>query len=796
MGKERMLIVSGTLPLHGTEEGGGRFAPSYASVAASLLYGASLEEQKNITFIGTPRVYKVPRYSSIPECKFNFIPVEDTVCPLELEYSKHISRACHANLGSSAVFPLDLQQSYIGYLEFNKKFLEVIIREYRAGDNIIVIGKHLLVLPRLIRESIPLAKITTLFISPFPSYDLFSCIPYSKEVLLALLSSDRIEFQSEEYCSNFTYTAFALVNAQNKEVLLSTLEKIKRTPNVLLSESQKKEENSEEIVKRFIPQNETRSIISLLSTSFTSIFSEDSELFSLSYLKEQKGTEEYLKDILPSQKALKKSKNNKAYVVYIGNLRSLLCTSEMYAPKELIRRILENNEFMEVKKRIEEAYGDKKIVVFIESTRGQGSPILYVESIYRYLQKYRKEEVQFIRMVLYGETSGGLHKRLPHLVETINCKFPNRISSVVFPDTLTYFAVLSSADVLLPCAPTDAFSLVVPEYLEIRKNPKILVPYSSGVCVPGATYTLNCSYAVAEALNSVLSSESAIEAQLKDTSEWMIKMKETLRAGTEIENTDKKTVETCRVIDKELSCSIRKSYNEANKRLILLDYDGTLTEIVPNPRDAKPTPEILSLLKGLTEDKRNKVFLVTGRGKEEAEEWFKEINIDIYAEHGAYKKEKGEWTSVPCDLSWINDAVKIINEYVEYTPGSHIEIKNTCVVFHCQDNGKWCANALHSMLKDRARVVSGRGIIEVRPINIDKGACVAKEYKVEDKDTFVLCAGDDLTDEDMFMYLIESPKVHSICVGERSTCASLRSNTPKELRALLEMLSTAPAPGA
>ena len=41
---------------------------------------------------------------------------------------------------------------------------------------------------------------------------------------------------------------------------------------------------------------------------------------------------------------------------------------------------------------------------------------------------------------------------------------------------------------------------------------------------------------------------------------------------------------------------IKLKYNQAKQRLILLDYDGTLTALKPRPEDAKPTPELISIL--------------------------------------------------------------------------------------------------------------------------------------------------------------------------------------------------------
>lgn len=58
----------------------------------------------------------------------------------------------------------------------------------------------------------------------------------------------------------------------------------------------------------------------------------------------------------------------------------------------------------------------------------------------------------------------------------------------------------------------------------------------------------------------------------------------------------------------------------APKRLLLLDYDGTL---VPQSNiSSKPTEEVLRVLQALCADERNSVYIISGRRKTELAEWF------------------------------------------------------------------------------------------------------------------------------------------------------------------------------
>ena len=58
----------------------------------------------------------------------------------------------------------------------------------------------------------------------------------------------------------------------------------------------------------------------------------------------------------------------------------------------------------------------------------------------------------------------------------------------------------------------------------------------------------------------------------------------------------------------------------AQKRLLLLDYDGTL--VPQSTINSRPTEEALSVLKGLCADPRNAVYIISGRRKAELAEWF------------------------------------------------------------------------------------------------------------------------------------------------------------------------------
>ncbi|GJV75821.1 probable alpha,alpha-trehalose-phosphate synthase [UDP-forming] 11 [Tanacetum coccineum] len=212
---------------------------------------------------------------------------------------------------------------------------------------------------------------------------------------------------------------------------------------------------------------------------------------------------------------------------------------------------------------------------------------------------------------------------------------------------------------------------------------------------------------------------------------------------------------------------IVSSYKKTNSRLILLDYDGT---VMPQGSvDKAPNKEVISILNVLSNDPKNVVFIVSGRGKDSLSKWFDSCkNLGLSAEHGWLTRWNGnsEWErcgGLAVDADWKKVALPVMEHYTEATDGSSIEIKESALVWHHQeadpDFGMWQAKELldhlESVLANEPVVVKrGQQIVEVNPQGVSKGVVVesliaSMESKGKPLD-FVLCIGDDRSDEDMF----------------------------------------------
>ena len=263
-------------------------------------------------------------------------------------------------------------------------------------------------------------------------------------------------------------------------------------------------------------------------------------------------------------------------------------------------------------------------------------------------------------------------------------------------------------------------------------------------------------------------------------------------------------------------------YNKSQHRLIFLDYEGTLPSVnVSNENEIlkgnKPTKEILHLLSELTQDKRNSVFIITGRGILLLNEWFSKIK-DLYlaAEYGfKYKlntgKEKDIWKRILKDYNndWMNVCYDIIEPYTERCEGSFLEIKESSIVWQyseCdQELGKNFASVLTSELEYSVKnlnlkVVNGKGYVEVSAYGINKGYFISYIIKVFLSKNlipdFIICFGDDTSDEKMFHYLKKKKKeIEKYCknikiitctIGKKPSEAHYYVNNPKSVQEVIE----------
>ena len=181
--------------------------------------------------------------------------------------------------------------------------------------------------------------------------------------------------------------------------------------------------------------------------------------------------------------------------------------------------------------------------------------------------------------------------------------------------------------------------------------------------------------------------------------------------------------------------SLKLRYDQAVRRLVLLDYDGTLVAFKARPEDAKPTPELIALLQRLADDPANHVVINSGRDHYTLEKWLGNLPVSFAAEHGAFYKEHGVWHNNMKKMDWENGLLSILRLFVNKTPGARLEVKETALVWHYRESDAWLGalraqqlvNALISICsRQKLQIMQGNKVVEIKSPDYNKGSEVIR----------------------------------------------------------------------
>lgn len=253
-----------------------------------------------------------------------------------------------------------------------------------------------------------------------------------------------------------------------------------------------------------------------------------------------------------------------------------------------------------------------------------------------------------------------------------------------------------------------------------------------------------------------------------------------------------------RFLDNDSRIELLGSFNNAKSRLLLLDYDGTLRPFVSHPALAKPDDNLLEILRALAEDKRNHIYIISGRDSTTLGSWIGHLPINIVAEHGAKFRDAGQdWQNEPSiNAEWLPVVEEIMMNHARQCERSFVEKKEFSIAWHYRNAetapGKLVADELYNELQQytsslKIKVVKGNKIIEVRNKGINKGVAVNRILKTGKYD-FTLACGDDTTDEDMFRQLADIKSAYTIKIGPEASYAKYNLYTPQMVTSLLNTL--------
>jgi len=634
-------------------------------------------------------------------------------------------------------FPSQLKfdaRHWESYVEANRIFCEAVVNRYRPNDLIWVHDYHLMLLPQMLRERLRDAAVGFFLHIPFPSSEVFSVLPRREELLEGLLGADLLAFQTHTHLQQFRAALLRVLGMESKiaDVALGSRPvRLEALPIGIAPEEYAGLLNSDATTARQYAEWAQR-------------YRGRKVLLAVDRLDYTKGVPERLR-------------------AYAHLLRT--------AP-ELRERVV--------------------LIQIAVPTRER-------------IDTYQELRTEVNRLV--GEINGQLGT--PGWIPVVYINRSIERSELV--------ALYKLADVVWVGSLRDGMNLVAKEYVACKPRGDgvlVLSEFAGAAAEMGEALLINPydEERTAATVNRAIAMD-AQERKLRmmalhhrvvrnDVFHWGKRFLASLEdavsnRGRYIDTQPKKLQPG----------EIRDAYVRADRRLLVLDYDGTLVPFAKWPQQAVPPQGLRDLLTTLASDPKNRVALVSGRSAENLDRWFGAIpELCLVAEHGAELKRPSisTWESLrpQTRADWKPTVMPILEHFVDRTPGSFVEEKKTALVWHYRmadpEFGEWLANELVSMLEamlaeTELRAFRGEKIVEVKPVWANKGEAIERLLRDFLAPDFILAAGDDRTDEDLFD---RAPNgAWTVHIGPAPTRASFVVTDLRVLRGVLELLATATAAG-
>lgn len=478
-------------------------------------------------------------------------------------------------------------------------------------------------------------------------------------------------------------------------------------------------------------------------------------------------------------------------------------------------RALQEKDVERKLKKFKKHVGSRKVIFSIDRldyTKGIPERLRAFETFLRKYPEFR-EKVMLVLMVSPSRTGLKhyleLKRRLDELVGSINGEFSS-VGRIVIHYIYRYIpfhellAMYRLADVALITPLRDGMNLVAKEFIVAKEGSKgvlILSEFagSASELVEAIIVNPYDEESVADAIYAALTMpEEEQERRLKVMQERVRKYSVIRWAEDFIEKLADVKEDQAEIMKKllteDMKVEIINSFRQGENRLLFLDYDGTLVPFAPTPERAIPDEELVNLLQRLTE--LSEVVIISGRDRATLDKWFGDLRVGLVAEHGAWIKMRGrDWELMGAiEPGWKEEILPILEYFVDRTPGSFIEEKEYSLVWHYRrvdpELGFLRAAELKETLLELAEnynlsVLEGNKVVEIKSATVNKGIAAEQWLRINDWD-FIMGAGDDWTDEDLFEVLPHT--AFSIKAGIGPTKARYLVKSHADIRSLLKEL--------
>jgi trehalose 6-phosphate synthase/phosphatase len=450
----------------------------------------------------------------------------------------------------------------------------------------------------------------------------------------------------------------------------------------------------------------------------------------------------------------------------------------------------------EVKKWLDimrERYAGKRLIVArdkLDHVRGVRQKLLSYELFLNKNPEWR-DKIVLIQVALSTSEKSELDATVSDIVTRVNSSWANlAYQPVVYLkqdiDYAQYLALLSIADALMITSQREGMNLTSHEYLYCqdgnyseKKHGSLILSEFTGTSslFGGNELSVNpwdyraCAEAIKQALEMGDEEKERRWTKLYESvnhhtgSHWFTEFMSRLdRVYEEQHRRDQTSVP-------RLSMNtLVNQYNRTERRLFILDFEGTLVSWGPVNQIIPVSPQVsaftkssphsrqssevrcsdtsdqrtLDVLNDLLLDDRNTIYVMSGRRPEELDRLFRRVpNLGLIAENGCFLKDCGSttWTEVADSdqiLTWKESVKGILTYYLERTPGAEIEDRRCSLIFHYKSAEDYeaalrqaqdCASHINDACEEqRVHAIPLDGCVLVEPIDWTKSTAAQKIF--------------------------------------------------------------------
>ncbi len=434
-----------------------------------------------------------------------------------------------------------------------------------------------------------------------------------------------------------------------------------------------------------------------------------------------------------------------------------------------------------------------------------------------FLKKYPEfiEKVTLVMLAVPSRASVEHYQKMKSEVDELVGRINGEYSTINWTPIWYFYRSLpfenlidlySSSDIALLTPIRDGMNLVAKEYIACKVDQKGVLILSE---MAGAAKEMsealvinpNNNEEIADALKTALLMPVNEQVERNTVLQQRLKRYNVTRWASDFMNSLNKTEELknkylAKKLSPTIEAKILDKYNNSMKRIIFLDYDGTLVGFKSRPEDAKPDDELYKILDCIASDPKNELVLISGRDRDFFNKWFGDKGYSLIVEHGVWlKKPDSDWRLIEqLDTNWMETIRNVMQFYIDRTPGTFLEEKNYSLVWHYRKADPELGAQRAYELKDELGslianhnldILEGSKVIEVKNSGVNKGRAALTRL-TNKKFDFIYGMGDDWTDEFLFKSLPQGAV--TVKVGIMNTQARYYIDSFKESRKLLAKL--------